>query len=448
MNNISRILRGKNMSTNNVPQKLIKSGNTWNTKPENYYLPAILAFILAYITYRFVIADISDIYSDYNGHLYIYLPMYTKNNLATAWQTVPYFMWHFTVIALNKFMKIPLESAAGFASGIYAVFSYSVIYWMLNCYEFFRKKTASCTRNAIITFCLCVVQGLYFPWLNVAGHYSGIFSMNPFHNPTQMCVQGLSLLCFALVFDIWGAQENENYVGCFFRVERGLKQYYIMLAVLLFLSVIAKPTFAEMFIPAVGIIMLVKWIILLIKKEGAKDYFLKKLLTTFFCALPSLGYMMLQFLDYFVFAGSYGESGNVIITKFGEVWSMFTENIFLSIILGMAFPILILVMDPRFFIKNRLGLLALVGYIIGTLEALLLGESGEKLSHGDFLWPMMSGMLILWITATMHLFEMSENVGDIPVRKKGTILKKIILACCYFLFAAHAFCGLMMYFNK
>ena len=76
------------------------------------------------------------------------------------------------------------------------------------------------------------------------------------------------------------------------------------------------------------------------------------------------------------------------------------------------------------------------GYIIGFLEAALLGEGGIKLSHADFIWPMMSGMLLMWMTSTLHLLKLEKEQVD----TKG---KCILIDGAWVIFCLHVLCGLL-----
>lgn len=395
-----------------------------------------LSILLCYLTYLVVMSELPQTLADYNGHTYVYLPMFNKETWIQGWKTVPYCMWHLSVLGLNRLLHIPLEASVAYVSCFFCLFSYFVIYWAIGRYTASVGSRESEARAALISFGLCVVQALYFYWLDAGNRFLGPYSMNPIHNPTHMSVRAFSVICFCLVYDIWGRQKDENYRGVFFKVENGLKKYYIYLAVVLLLSTMAKPTFAEMFIPAVAFLMLWEWIKRIRKKDGSAPGYFKHCLHMLLCAVPALAYILLQFLAYFIWGGSYGADGGFIITKWLEVWSMYTENVVLSIALGMAFPLFMVLIDVRFFLENDLGRLALAGYGVGFLEAALFGEGGGKLSHGDFIWPMMSGMLLMWIASTMRLLALERTQAD----TKG---KRLLLNIAWFLFCIHVLYGLL-----
>ncbi|MCI9142786.1 MAG: hypothetical protein HFH87_09210 [Lachnospiraceae bacterium] len=65
----------------------------------------------------------------------------------------------------------------------------------------------------------------------------------------------------------------------------------------------------------------------------------------------------------------------------------------------------------------------------------MLGEGGEKLTHGDFLWPMMSGLLLMFTASLMRLLVLERTQAD-------TRGKKLLLAAAWFLFCIHVLYGI------
>ena len=113
---------------------------------------------------------------------------------------------------------------------------------------------------------------------------------------------------------------------------------------------------------------------------------------------------------------------------------MFSENILLSIALGMAFPLFLVLIDTRFFMKDDLGRLALTGYLVGLLEAAILGEDGYRLIDANFMWPMMCGMLLLWVTAMLRFLTLAKT-------QKSTRTQRLLTDFAWFLFILHVICG-------
>lgn len=409
-----------------------------HTKRDNTAV-IILSIFLAYLTYIYIIHDVPLLLSDYHGHTHVYLPLFTGDTWLQGWKAVPYCMWHLCVLGIHNILHIPLHSAAAYVSIFFSLLSFYITYWILLKYTSAAGKPMHSIKAAFITFGLSIIQPLYLYWLDAGTRFLGSYSMNPLHNPTQMCARPFVLLCICLVYDIWNKIEDDSYNGVFFHTKSGWRGLYIRLAIYLFLSTLAKPTFSEMFIPAVAFIMLAEWIRRIRKKNGSASAYFQHCLHMLYCAVPSLLYILISFLAYFVLGGSYGaaEGGSLIITKWLEVWSMFTDNVTLSIALGLAFPLFVILLDLRFFLKDNLGRLALIGYGVSFLEAALLGESGIKLSHGDFMWPMLWGMAMLFLAATLHLSVLEKDQGN-------TRVKSFLIDAAWFIFWLHVLCGFLL----
>lgn len=389
---------------------------------------ALFAVILAFITYSFSIAELQNDMSDFAGHVYTYITMLRGSNAIEGWMAVPYFMWHLCVILLDKFTPVPLEAAAAFTACLFAVFSYYVLCWMLTCVQKRYNLEMKPIQIGFIAFSLSVVQPLCMYWFDAESQYLGQFSINPIHSATHMCVKPFTLLCLCFTYDILEKYRNPAHEGMFINVSKGLKKAYISLSITLFLSCMAKPVFAEMFIPAIGFIMLFTWLGHILKKDGMAKAYFSKCLWMLLVSGPSLAYIFLQFLAYFIWGGSYGGGGShLMITEWMQVWRLYSENIIASIALGMGFPLLVLLLNAGYFLKDTFGRIAISGYIVGLLECALLGESGGKITHGDFIWPMMSGMTLLWVVATLRLLVLEQT-------QNKSRLQQICIQAAWFVF--------------
>lgn len=402
-------------------------------KYEDFIIIA-LGVAMSYFIYVVVMSELPRGFADYNGHLYTYLPVFTGESWLMGWRTVPYCMWHMGVLALNLLLHIPLEASAAYVSCFFQVFTYLVIYWMIRKYTKAQGVAMDRAGAAVIAAGLSIAQPLYFYWLD-----AGTFSMNPLHNPTQMAVRPFILLNFALVIDIWGAQKDKEYRGIFFQVERGLKRYYLYLTALLLLSSMAKPVFAMMFIPAVGLLMLWEWFSRIIRKDGSAASYFKQCMVMLLCAAPTILYGLMSAASYYIFGGEiYQGENSLILTKWMEVWHIFSENVLLSIALNMAFPLFMILIDGSFYRKESMAKLALTGYLVSLLIAAFLSEEREKMGNADYMWPMLCGMLLLWMTALLRLVVLEKTQTD-------TKTKRILVAFAWFLFCAHVLRGFLCF---
>lgn len=364
---------------------------------------AMLSVLLMFITYFFTQHELEGLLTDYAGHVYTYIPLLRGSSGVDGWMAVPYFLWHMCVMLLEQFTPVPLEAAAAFVSCFFTALSFYVLYWMFDRVVVFYGLPYGEGTKSFFAFALCIVQPIYMYWFDATSQYLGQFSINPMHNPTHMCVKPFSLLCLCFTYDILEWFHDPDHKGIFVDMTKKPHRAYVLLAVTLFLSCMAKPTFAEMFIPTAGLLMLYEWIKRICAKNNTAAEYFQKCLTMLLISVPSLLYILLQFLAYFIWGGSYGADGEgLIITAWMQVWHIFSENVAASMLLGMAFPFFIVLINAGWFVRDTLGRLALTGYIVGLLECALLAEGGGKSTHGDFLWPMMSGMTLLWVVSTIR----------------------------------------------
>ena len=102
----------------------------------------------------------------------------------------------------------------------------------------------------------------------------------------------------------------------------------------------------------------------------------------------------------------------------------------------MAFPLLLLLVDGSFFMKDNLGILAYAGYAVGFLEAGLFGEEGSKMSYANFIWPMMCGMMLVWVAAMLRFLVLENNSNN-------HTKQRIVIDLGWLLFGFHVLCGLL-----
>ncbi|MCQ2519476.1 MAG: hypothetical protein MJ107_02975 [Lachnospiraceae bacterium] len=415
-----------------------------NRKKEVNYMVYFWAAVLSVLTYYFVINEFSDPRGDYTGHVYSFIAMYTREHVVEGFMAAPYVLWHIVTLFFNRIIRVPIESAAAYSSCVYTALSFFITEWMINKTVIYETGETDRKMSAFLAFVFNIVQPIFFYWYDAMSQYYGQFSINPLHNPTHMCVKPFSLLALCLTYEILMRHNDENWQGIFFYESISLKRLHVYLGLVLAVSTVAKPTFAEMFIPAVGIYMLIEWIVRLAKKNKTAGEYFKKCLLMLATAAPALMIILFQVLLYFIFGGSYGgASGGLIITKWLEVWNMFTENVPVSIMLGMAFPIYVVFINGGYFVKNVLGRLSLISYGVGFLEAAILGEE-TKLEHGNFLWPMMSGMTILWISALLRFVALACKTDS---EEEPTAAKRILLGVGWILLFAHMIAGFIYYYN-
>ncbi len=395
------------------------------------------ALVLCYFMYGVVIHELPGELTDYNGHVYNYLATFTGGDTFRAWMMSPYFLWHTLALFFRLVLKLPIEASAAASSCIFYLASYFVTVFMTEKWCAHKSISASSVFTGFFSFALTMIQPIWISFLDAGvSRTVGVFSFNPLYSPTHMAARPFALLCFMLVLDLLELSKDRKSV--FFGLNRN--KTLILLTVVLFISATAKPVFAEMFIPAVGILILAECISAFrLKKETGKKYLTEYLIPAFLAAVPTLLFILIIYFLYFKFGGSYVESEGVILTPFLRVWSLYTENVPLSMLFMMSFPIYILVIDCKNYLGSYTGKLGLISFVTGFLEAALMGEGGGKLPHGNFIWPMMFGILLFWASAMLHFLTMEK--------KAKTGFARFLVCAGWILILIHVHYGFQYFFE-
>lgn len=233
-----------------------------------------------------------------------------------------------------------------------------------------------------------LVAALWVPALNPFV-YAGIGSPNPWHSPTQLIVMVPMLLCVPLTARCVDAfRERLPLDGP--KANAPVRDA-VLLGALLFISLAAKPTFMQAFLPAACLYFLVLWL----RMPRNSAFFLRMLAA----AAPAVVLMVLQYLFYFgVLVPS---QGNMVLDTSPAKWG----EVALSVLLTRAFPILVLAAcTDRETWRSPLVWLTLATDAVAILEMLLLSEDGRRAADGNFGWAMMGSALMLWaITLPLYV---------------------------------------------
>lgn len=245
-------------------------------------------------------------------------------------------------------------------------------------------------RGLVATLCglaASLVSAVWTPVFN-PNVYLGAGSPNPWHSPTQLIAMVFMLLIVPYTADrVDGFQRRLPQEGA--RANVPWREIWV-LAALLFVSLFAKPTFLQAFMPAACLYFGVMWL----QKPKNTPFFLRMLAA----AAPAILLMVLQYMFYFgiivpsqgnmILAVSWGKAGEVAV----------------SVLLTRLFPLFVLLtcVDRDTF-QTPLMRLTLLMDAVAILEMLLLSENGRRASDGNFGWAMMGSALMLW-AVTLPLY--------------------------------------------
>lgn len=235
----------------------------------------------------------------------------------------------------------------------------------------------------VTVFVLFLLSHLYSPkntaffGFDYAYRCMGIYTPNPFWNATYMATRPFAIICFFEAAKVLGRYEKEfSWKGC------------MPFAVSLFLTTLAKPSYTLVVVPLMALILLVQ----LWKSRGKSFCNAFRLCVTM---LPTGIALLYQYSGVFTGINVKGEETGIGIA-FAKVWSNYSSNIPLSILMGMALPIGVLVLNHKEFLKSRLYRFAWWNYLAGMLMFLLLYEKGFRMLHANFSWGYMHGMFAVF----------------------------------------------------
>lgn len=304
-------------------------------------------------------------------------------------------MWH-VLVALLLRLSISLPVAAALVTAACKALELWLVERLFSIYlsgKLRRDAIIALSLAAVTVSSLCVPQ--YNPYV-----YAGVGSPNTWHSATQMISMVFTVLCVSYVAHMY--QEFERLLP-----EMGAKasppmRQLALMGALLFLSLFAKPTFMQAFLPAACVFFGVMWI----RNPKNSRFFLRVIV----CVIPAVLLMILQYMYYFGIIVPHQGSMIIEISRDKAVY------IFMCVLLTHAFPYYALISCRRRGGKDALYWLTLAFDIVGVLEFLILGESGRRAADGNFGWGMMGAAFMLWLVALIRFTRCA--LDDFKAKKR------------------------------
>ncbi len=290
---------------------------------------------------------------------------------------IPHPLWHLSVHYM-KYITLSEKCAASLVSTGFVVLW---VYIVQNVYTFLAGKE----RNTIYTFLflsiIFVIGPAYIPSFSKY-IITGTGSPNIWHNITLFAVKPFALL--ALFFTVLGLEKQK--FSC-----------YAVGFVSLLVSIFAKPSFVIAFLPALALFILVK-----------KIYSKENLVYFMILSLMSVGVLGYQFTH------TYGGEGNgaIIIDVLG-VWSRYTPNVLVSIILALMFPLVYFVTNIKHVLRNNYIILTWFITFISIVYAAVFAESGPRYNHGNFFWSYMISLSLLYVFTIADYFKYYGSINRV-----------------------------------
>ncbi len=311
-----------------------------------------------------------------------------------------YPVYHVLTALLNRFFGISMRDCGVLVVTIFAVMTTVVTYTIL---RNFLKETYSDSAICAIVFVLTYVTAIYFPWYN-REVYRGQSSPNIWHSPTQAVVKAAALLAIFLYvkyyYDYQGIMKDNSKKTLYLW---GLNKRRGVFSLLLFYTVLVKPSFLQGFLPAVCIFLIIE----LVSSRGKVFPFC---VWSGMMFLPSCLYLLYQFLFYYSDGSAYNRGG-VVFTFFGFVGNS-APNILISSILLYAFPLfcILFVARKEIFTDKYLMLIVLFA-VVSFCESACMAE-GLGNSAGNFSWAKQLSVYFLWVIAVIKYFQKKNLASD------------------------------------
>ncbi len=407
-------------------------------------MPSALSFIITavscaaiFISYYIYCKDMCVIsLSDLGAHIKfaINYDLTSGEGFIRSWARVPHLGWHM-LVRFFMMLHMPSEEAAALVYSLLGVFSFIAGTYLVYRLVLHYLGKDELGLSALISGVLSFVGPYAMPWFTPLGIYHGQYSPNPFHNPTHMAVKGFGLLLTMMGVDIFRRMKNEKPI--FFKTDSNL---FVSFSIILFVSIIFKPTFMYMILPAGFIFMVTELIIVLVKKDYPIKNIFKVLIGIIIAVIPSLVLLIVES----AVCAKYATVTSTVIFSFSkpfEVWHLYTLSVPNSVLLAMFFPIVICICNPGFFLKSTEGRLAAFAYFTGLIEFSFLKDAGYQMQAANFAWCMMSGMVVLYaFTAGKLLIDTLKEDKSKP--------HMIYIITCWFLLFLHGFSGITLLIDK
>ena len=247
-------------------------------------------------------------------------------------------------------------------------------------YYFSWVSTRHRTASAIIAMLMLVAMPIINPW-NSHAIYSGQISANVWHNSTQIFALPFSVAAFIAAVALLRVQTMPRAA---------------LLGITILASTLAKPNYTLALLPALGLMLL--WTLLRAKTQAPR-------VLAMLC-LVSLPSMLLLAYQYLVVYGQSGTASTVLSFAPFATWTLFTDNIPLSILRSVAGPLAVLLLLPR---KARTDPALVLSWMVLGVALVQLASFAERLVNGpiatagDFFWGTFSAVFMVFVASAIAL---------------------------------------------
>jgi hypothetical protein len=313
---------------------------------------------------------------DYMAHFYD-----VKHVVHGSW-SLPHIGFEYITYYLSKLSHLSINTVGILFIDFCFSASVYIVYWLLR--QFLSIPASLAMLSTVGLFIVCAI---YVPVFN-KNIYLGQGSPNVWHNPTLIILKPFSFLLTYLTICALDLREK--------------KEYWLWICVLLFLTMIFKPVFWLVYIPALFIY------ITLTQTKNLKVYLLATVAILPCCILALYQYHLMQIgFD----KQSDGGSG-VIISVFG-VLHLYTPNVFISLLLAIGFPLAMAIFRFKAVFANKYLQFIWIMLVVGWIQMAFLAERGHHFGDGNFFWGYIIILHLLFVFSFIEYFKwlFVEKIG-------------------------------------
>lgn len=297
----------------------------------------------------------------------------------TLWYRLVYFISGFS----QAYNSLAIASIV-LLSGLIA-FKYLITYYILR--ESHNFKAAALFAFSlvlvmpIVSYYSCEGKAVGSICITSFHVYLGNIAPNQWHNSTLILAMPFNLLLFYYSAKNIYSDKFSN---------------YFIIAALSMLSLLCKPNFAMAFLPVLCTAILIL----------NREKLLLALTKVSVIAFPSFGILFYQWYYTFVNGNLFAPSAKTVIAPF-FVWSHYSPHIAISLLLSIAFPLLVLL-----FFYKKLDLYLKLGWMtfLVALGFAIVFSEHPNWGAGNFFWGAIAANYVLFLFSLNLLLKQSKDI--------------------------------------
>lgn len=352
--------------------------------------------ILLFFVYIAAVSKMVDVRIDYPTHLRLARGI-TWEGLCHPidfLKALSYPVWHILTWLTTNALGCKERTAASIVTAGSLVGTWAMVAWYLS------RKHREVGKDIVPAASVCVMLAMpiWLPFFN-PNITIGQGGPNLLHNPTNIMARFLAVPCF-----MWYVAIMDG-IGKGTAVRMGVFKL-MALSILLFLATLSKPSFLQMFLPAMLIFAVFKAV-----RHGMAAVKPIALVAVSFVPVAMLIVGQIWLVFY-----SPGPGPSSVGIAFLKVWSAGTPNVYVSLLLGNLFPSVVLLWAMTARKATTADTLAWIMYVVAVAQGLLLVENGPRCWHANFCWAHNLALFFIWFTAIDRFISLAGE-------SKGTLQK-------------------------